>query len=167
MYFVYVLMSETTGKRYIGQTENLARRLREHNTPDHNLRKHTSRNRGPWRLVHFETFATRTEAMRRERWLKSGVGRRWLDEEVGRVRHRRTKGGLTAWSQVRPPMAEPGELFQFSKFADRVVYSELSRSSIVLSAIRQGTYDAESSRKVTFPPHSPMQLGVLKKSLCR
>ncbi len=85
MYFAYVLTSEVTGKRYIGQTENLARHLREHNTPEYNPCKHTSRNRGPWRLVCFETFATHAEAMRRERWLKSGVGRRWLDEVVGRA----------------------------------------------------------------------------------
>jgi putative endonuclease len=75
---VYVLVSDSTGRRYVGQTEDLERRLAEHNTPAHNVRKYTSRNAGPWRLVFSEEYATRAEAMRREKWLKSGVGRQWL-----------------------------------------------------------------------------------------
>jgi len=31
-----------------------------------------------WLLVYSEIYATRAEAMQRERWLKSGVGRQWL-----------------------------------------------------------------------------------------
>ncbi|HDZ19992.1 hypothetical protein LCGC14_1760480 [marine sediment metagenome] len=85
MYWVYVLVSESTGKRYVGQTADLKRRLVEHNTPEHNRRKHTSRNAGPWRLVHRENYPTRAEAMRREKWLKSGAGRLWLDETIGRA----------------------------------------------------------------------------------
>ena len=80
---MYVLVSESTGRRYVGQTDDLARRLAEHNDPNHNVRKYTSRQKGPWRLVHVESFPTRSEAMRRERWLKSGAGRQWLDPEIG------------------------------------------------------------------------------------
>lgn len=36
-YTVYVLVSHSTGKRYAGQTNDLERRLAEHNTPEHNL----------------------------------------------------------------------------------------------------------------------------------
>ena len=79
MYYVYVLVSETTNKRYIGQTDNLSRRIQEHNTPSHNPRKYTTRHAGPWVLVHREEYPTRAEAMQREKWLKSGVGRAWLD----------------------------------------------------------------------------------------
>ena len=82
MYWVYVLISECTGKRYVGQTGDLARRLAEHNTPQHNPRKHTSRNQGPWRLVLSEEYLTRAEAMRREKWLKSGAGREWLNANI-------------------------------------------------------------------------------------
>ena len=84
-YFVYVLISDSTGKRYVGQTDNVSRRLGEHNDPAHNPRKHTSRNAGPWRLIHAEAFPTRSEAMKREKWLKSGVGRAWLDSKLGRA----------------------------------------------------------------------------------
>ncbi|MFG0273439.1 MAG: GIY-YIG nuclease family protein [Phycisphaerales bacterium] len=82
MFFVYVLVSEATGKRYIGQTDDLDRRIAEHNDPQHNPRKFTSRNAGAWRLVYSEPFSTRAAAMARERWLKSGVGRAWLTEAI-------------------------------------------------------------------------------------
>ena len=84
-YRVYVLVSETTGRRYVGQTGDLPRRLAEHNDPAHNPRKFTSRNPGPWVLVYSEPHPTRSEAMRRERFLKSGAGRDWLAGEIGRA----------------------------------------------------------------------------------
>jgi putative endonuclease len=85
VYYAYVLVSETTGRRYIGRTDDVHRRLTGHNSVDHNPRKHTSRNAGPWRLVHQEEFAARSEAMRRKRWLKNGMGRAWLDATLGRA----------------------------------------------------------------------------------
>ena len=84
-YHVYVLVSESTGRRYVGQTDEVERRVREHNRPEHNVRKFTSRHAGPWKLIHREAFDTRSEAMRRERWLKSGQGREWLDATYGRA----------------------------------------------------------------------------------
>ena len=80
MYTVYTLKSQSTQKRYIGHTGDLERRLAEHNDPLHNKLKHTSRRKGPWILIHSEKFHTRSEAMKRERWLKSGIGREWLDK---------------------------------------------------------------------------------------
>ena len=78
-YTVYVLRSGTTGRRYIGQTACLQRRLAEHADRSHNRRKYTSRQKGPWELIHRETYETRAEAMRRERFLKSGKGCAWLE----------------------------------------------------------------------------------------
>ena len=85
MYFVYVIVSESTGKHYAGQTSDLSRRLSEHNSKEHNKRKHTSRNQGPWLLAYSEKYPTRSEAMKRERWLKSRSGRRFIDSEIGRA----------------------------------------------------------------------------------
>jgi putative endonuclease len=84
-FFVYILESVATGQRYVGQTKDLDRRLFEHNSREHNLCKYTSRHSGPWELIHSERYATRSEAMGREKWLKSGVGRRWIDEHIGRA----------------------------------------------------------------------------------
>lgn len=74
MFIVYVLRSYSTGKLYIGQTLNLERRLQEH---QEGTARYT-RGRGPWTLVYTETYPTRSEAMIREKYLKSGQGREYL-----------------------------------------------------------------------------------------
>jgi putative endonuclease len=74
-YWVYVLRSSSAPRRYVGQTDDLARRLARHSD---GLVLSTAPYR-PWRLVHSEHFMTRSEAMRRERFLKSGQGREFLD----------------------------------------------------------------------------------------
>jgi putative endonuclease len=77
-FWVYVIRSESTGRLYVGHTNDLDGRVRQHNNPETNRSLHTKRNCGPWRLVHFEEFASRGGAMARERFLKSGQGREWL-----------------------------------------------------------------------------------------
>ena len=76
--YTYILQSETNGQTYVGQTADLPRRIAQHNDPDCKLTRHTKRIAGPWRLIHVETFDTRSEAMLRERALKSGKGREWI-----------------------------------------------------------------------------------------
>ncbi len=72
MYWVYVLKSEE-GKSYTGMTGNLERRLREHNT-DHTK---STKNR-KWTLVYKEEVISRLHARKREKYLKSATGRRYL-----------------------------------------------------------------------------------------
>ncbi|HEY8904236.1 MAG TPA: GIY-YIG nuclease family protein [Chthoniobacterales bacterium] len=75
MHFVYVLRSEKTGRRYIGCTQDVAIRLKKHNsgaTP-------STRTGRPWRVIHTEEFALKSDALSRERFLKSGQGREYLD----------------------------------------------------------------------------------------
>ena len=85
MFWVYILESEATGKRYVGHSNDLNRRMAEHNDPHHKISKYTSKMLGPWRLVHSEQFDSRSLAMKRERWLKSGVGRDWAKRQSGRA----------------------------------------------------------------------------------
>ncbi len=75
MFKVYVLLSKTTGKRYIGQTANIERRLAAHNEGASRYTK----NRGPWQLIYSESYATRSEARKRENYLKTGKGREFID----------------------------------------------------------------------------------------
>ena len=76
MYFVYVLFSNKLNKRYVGSTQDVDRRLTEHN-----LGKSKFTSSGiPWELIHKESFSTNAEARRREMFLKSGVGRKLLDQ---------------------------------------------------------------------------------------
>jgi predicted GIY-YIG superfamily endonuclease len=75
MYFIYVLQSLTYGTRYIGNAENILKRLKEHNL---GKCRYTS-GRKPWKLVYDEKFSSRGEAIKREKFLKSGQGRKYLD----------------------------------------------------------------------------------------
>ncbi|HUI31127.1 MAG TPA: GIY-YIG nuclease family protein [Candidatus Acidoferrales bacterium] len=79
MSWVYVLWSEKLQKRYVGSTE----RSPEERLKDHNKKKTTFTARGTtWVLVHVESYPTLVEARKRESFLKTGVGRKWLDEHV-------------------------------------------------------------------------------------
>jgi len=83
MAFVYILQSETTGRFYIGSTNDLDRRLSEH------ARNHTpsTRYRGPWKPVYQETFPSLPEARRREseikRWKSARMIRTLIQGPVG------------------------------------------------------------------------------------
>jgi putative endonuclease len=81
--FLYILQSKTSGKFYVGSTDDLERRLSEHE------RGHTpsTRGRGPWKLVRKEEFASLLEARRREleikRWKSSRLIRALIATPVG------------------------------------------------------------------------------------
>ncbi len=77
-YFLYVIKSETSGKIYIGQTNNIIRRVDEHNNQLLGKKKRYTRRDGPWKLIYKEDYSTRNEAIQRERSLKSHKGRDWL-----------------------------------------------------------------------------------------
>lgn len=91
MYYVYVIESLSHGTRYVGSTHDVEGRLREHNMG----RCRYTKGRRPWGLVCQEAYGSRAEAMRRERFLKSGQGRECLDlflfsaagSSSGRMRH--------------------------------------------------------------------------------
>ncbi len=70
MFYVYILKSKSTGRYYIGQTNNIRERLKKHN-----LGKTKSTKYGiPWQVVYSEEFKTRTEVMKRENEIKSYKG---------------------------------------------------------------------------------------------
>ena len=74
MFTVYVLRS-SEGYRYTGQCLDFPTRLHEHNTG----RKSCWTKRGTdWVPTYLETYPTRQDALAREHWLKSGIGREYL-----------------------------------------------------------------------------------------
>jgi len=75
---VYVIESTQTDFYYIGQTNNLSRRLSRHNENQVT----STKGRGPFEVVLSERYDTRSEAMQRERELKSGQGREWLKKNI-------------------------------------------------------------------------------------
>ena len=88
MYFTYVLYSPAFDRIYVGQTNDIKTRVAKHNQ---GLVRST-KSFVPWNLIYFEKFPTRSEAMQREKQLKSHQGRLWIrtnllnDRSIGRVR---------------------------------------------------------------------------------
>jgi putative endonuclease len=76
-------MSQKDGKSYTGVTTNLKRRVEQHNAELVLSTKH----RIPLELVYFEACLGKDNAYRREKYLKTGMGKRFLKN--------RLKGGLT------------------------------------------------------------------------
>jgi len=76
-YYVYVL-ELCDGRKYIGQTNNLERRIEEHRSG----RSRFTRKYGVKRILYSESYTTRSEAMHREKYLKSSTGRAWLKKKL-------------------------------------------------------------------------------------
>jgi putative endonuclease len=81
MFFVYVIESESRKFRYVGLTKDVQRRFTEHQ----NGKSKSTKGRGPFKLILTETYSTRPEARKREKFLKSGVGRKWLNDNYDQV----------------------------------------------------------------------------------
>ncbi len=80
-FYVYVLYSLRDHGFYIGFTNNLKRRLLEHS---HRM-VNATKTRVPLRLIHYEYFINKEDAEAREKFLKSGYGRRQLKEILKRT----------------------------------------------------------------------------------
>ena len=65
-YFVYILQSRVDGSFYVGYSNDVDRRLAEHNA---GLSSYTSR-KMPWEIFHVEEYDSKSDAIRRERFLK-------------------------------------------------------------------------------------------------
>ena len=74
MYYVYVLRSKVKPRFYTGMTQDVSKRLHEHN----NGKTKSTKGYRPWDLCFFEEYKTRLEARAREKYLKSGIGREYI-----------------------------------------------------------------------------------------
>jgi len=77
-YVVYVLWFSEDNTRYVGQTDNLYRRIKDHLTG----KVEFSKSRRPFKLIYVEKLKSRSEAIKRENYLKSKSGRRYLDKKL-------------------------------------------------------------------------------------
>ena len=78
MFYVYVLRSESDSGFYIGFSTSLRARLRQHARGT----SFATKSRGPWKLIYYEAYAEREDAEGREKFLKSGAGRRFLRAQL-------------------------------------------------------------------------------------
>lgn len=80
MVYIYVLQG-MRGKRYVGITKNLKRRLNEHRSGN----TKGGQVIGEFQLIHSEELLNYAFAREREKYLKSGAGREWLDKRYPRT----------------------------------------------------------------------------------
>jgi putative endonuclease len=80
-YWVYILRSVKDGRYYVGFTENVEERLRFHNA---GLQRST-RARVPFKLVHCEDFELKSDALKREKQIKSYKGGNAFKKLVGLI----------------------------------------------------------------------------------
>ena len=80
MFFVYAIYNQVAKKFYIGQSHDIKKRLEEHNS--HSFKGYTSRFEGEWKLIYEESVDTRSEALVREKQLKSYRGRESLRKYI-------------------------------------------------------------------------------------
>ena len=77
-WFVYLLKSKKSGEWYIGSTKNLQKRILSHDAGINLSTKHGV----PWKLIYCEISLNRDDARAREKFLKSGMGRRYLKNRL-------------------------------------------------------------------------------------
>ena len=87
-HYTYILESIADGKRYIGYTSNLKKRLVEHNDG----KNFSTKFRRPFKLIYFEGCLNQKDAQRRERYLKTTQGSRFLGLRL--IEYRRAKRAL-------------------------------------------------------------------------
>ena len=80
MYYVYVMQSQKDKQFYTGFTSDLQNRFREHNAGRVSSRKE----RVPFELRYFEGCLNEQDALAREKYLKSGMGKRYLKNRLKR-----------------------------------------------------------------------------------
>ena len=78
MYYVYVLLSKEDGKFYTGSTNDLRKRIQQHNSGS----VESTMNRRPFEPIYYEACLNKDDARARELYLKSGMGKRYLKNRL-------------------------------------------------------------------------------------
>lgn len=78
MWYVYILQSLKDKNFYTGCTDDLKGRFKEHN----NGKVKSTKDRMPFHLIYYEACINKIDAFKREKYLKSGYGKRWLKNRL-------------------------------------------------------------------------------------
>lgn len=81
MFYTYVIQSEKDKRFYTGSTQDLRKRFNEHNSG----RVTSTKSRGPFELIYYEACLNEQDARYREKYLKSGMGKRYLKNRLKRL----------------------------------------------------------------------------------
>ena len=77
-YYTYVLRSERIHEFYTGTTSDIAKRIQEHNKGCVT----STKSKRPLNLIYFEACRNKDDAFRRERYLKTGMGKRYIRKRL-------------------------------------------------------------------------------------
>lgn len=80
MIYVYVIQSSRDNRWYTGVTKDLRKRFKEHNEG----KVTSTKSRGPFRIIYYEAGLHQYDAYSRERYLKTGMGKRFLKNRLKR-----------------------------------------------------------------------------------
>lgn len=75
MHYVYILKSKKDGKLYTGFTNDLRKRLNLHNVG----KVEATKLRRPLNLIYYEAYLNKADAFVKEKWLKTGWGRNYIN----------------------------------------------------------------------------------------
>jgi putative endonuclease len=78
MFYVYILYSKEFDKYYIGQTDDIVKRLKRHNCG----MVMSTKAYLPWEFKYIEEFASRSEAMKREKFLKKQKSKEFYNKRI-------------------------------------------------------------------------------------
>ena len=78
MFFIYILKSLKDEKLYVGFTNNLKRRLNNHNKG----KVFSTKSRCPFGLIYYEAYLSKEDAQKREKFFKTGWGRNYIKKNL-------------------------------------------------------------------------------------
>ena len=78
-YVVYIIENMTNKSWYIGFTTDLKQRIKDHNNKKS---PYTKKLKGEWKLIYAELYLSKKDALGREKFLKSGSGRRLIKKQI-------------------------------------------------------------------------------------
>lgn len=90
MWYTYLLQSKKDKRWYTGYTDDLQKRFKQHNDG----LVFSTKGRGPFIIIYYEACLNKNDAFARERYLKSGMGKRYLKNRLKRFLP------LTGWMKI-------------------------------------------------------------------
>lgn len=78
MYYIYILKSTKDGKYYTGFSGDLQKRIQDHNAGN----VQSTRNRRPLELIYYEAYQEKSQALKREKFLKTTKGKLQLRKQI-------------------------------------------------------------------------------------
>ena len=78
MYYIYILKSEIDKKFYTGFSGNLRKRIKDHSSG----KVDSTRNRRPLELIYYEAYKEKSDALSREKFLKTTKGKLQLRKQI-------------------------------------------------------------------------------------